>query len=231
SDAHEGRACSLHHGLDVGEVEVDQAGGGDQVGDALHTGEQNLFGAAEGVEHAHRAVADREQPVVRDDDEGVDLFAQAGDAGLGLVGAATSLEGEGPGDHADGERADRLGDLGDHWCATGAGATALSGRHEDHVSALEHLFALFAWCFAVFFAALGIRTGPQTAGQLTAHVQLDIGVTHQKGLGIGVDGDELHAFEADLDHPVDRIDTASANADDLDYGQVVLRGCHVNEPF
>src|SRR4029079_7386827 len=129
SDAHEGRACSLHHGLDVGEVEVDQAGGGDQVGDALHTGEQNLFGAAEGVEHADRAVADREQPVIGDDDEGVDLFAQAGDPGLGLVGATAALKGEGPGDHADGERAEVLGDLGHDGRATGASATALAGRH------------------------------------------------------------------------------------------------------
>ena len=51
-------------------------GRGDQVGDALDTGQQHLVGAAERVEHADRAVADRQQPVVRDDDEGVDLVAQ-----------------------------------------------------------------------------------------------------------------------------------------------------------
>src|SRR5665647_2125970 len=80
-------------------------------------------------------------------------------------------------------------------------------------------------------ADLRIRPGPQTASQLTTHIELDVGVAHQERLGIGVDRDELDAFEADLDHPVDCVDTASANADDLDYGQVVLRCCHDGGPL
>src|SRR5438445_1583307 len=36
ADAHQGRALARHDGLDVGEVEVDQAGLDDQVGDTLH---------------------------------------------------------------------------------------------------------------------------------------------------------------------------------------------------
>ena len=76
ADAHERGPGSLHHRLDVGEVEVDQAGRGDEVGDPLDTGEQHLVGGAERVEHRHPAVADRQQPVVGDDDEGVDLLAQ-----------------------------------------------------------------------------------------------------------------------------------------------------------
>ena len=46
ADAHERRAGALHDRLDVGEVEVDQARGGDEVGDALHTGQQHLVGAS-----------------------------------------------------------------------------------------------------------------------------------------------------------------------------------------
>jgi cell division protein FtsZ len=48
-DAHEGRARVLHHRLHVGEVEVDQTGRGDQVGDALDAGQQDLVGGAERV--------------------------------------------------------------------------------------------------------------------------------------------------------------------------------------
>jgi hypothetical protein len=33
-------------------------------------------------------------------------------------------------------------------------------------------------------------------------------------------------LEADLDHPVDGVDTAAADADDLDDGEVVLGCCH-----
>src|SRR5674476_248204 len=64
----------------------------------------------------------------------------------------------------------------------------------------------------------GLGAGAQTSGQLAAPVELDVCVTHQEGLGVGVDGDELDALETDFDHPIDRIDTASANADDLDNG-------------
>ncbi|MFD2353408.1 hypothetical protein ACFSTC_35245 [Nonomuraea ferruginea] len=69
-----------HDGLHVGEVEVDQTGRGDQVGDALHTGEQHLVGGLERVEDADLPVGDRQQPVVGDHDEGVDLVAQRLDA-------------------------------------------------------------------------------------------------------------------------------------------------------
>ena len=62
---------------------------------------------------AHVAVADRQQPVVGDHDEGVDLVAELRDALLGLVGATAALEGERPGDDADGQRAERAGDPGD----------------------------------------------------------------------------------------------------------------------
>src|SRR5664280_3038326 len=218
TDAHQCRASPLHHGLDVGEVEIDQAGCGDRVRDALNAGEQNLVGATEGVEHADRAITDREESVVGDDDECVDLLAQAGDTGLSLVGATTALEGEGPGHDTDGERADGLGDLGYDGCPTSTGATPLSGCHEDHVSALEHFFNLLRVVLSGLLPDLGISTGAETSRQLTAHVKLDICNTHQKGLGVGVDGDELHTLETHFDHPIDRIDAASANADDLNNG-------------
>jgi len=56
-----------------------------------------------------------------------------------------------------------------------------------------------------------------------ADVKLDIGRELTRGLGVGVDGDELHPLQAHVDHPVDGVDTAASDADDLDDGQVVLR--------
>ena len=180
---------------------------------------------------ADAAVADRQQPVVGDDDEGVDLLAQVGDARLGLVGAATALEGERPGDDADGERAERLGDPGDDRCATGAGAAALARGDEDHVGALEDLLDLLGVVLGGLLADLGVGAGAETAGQLAADVELDVGVAHQQRLRVGVDRDELDALEPDLDHPVDGVDAAAADADDLDHGEVVLRCCHVGGPL
>ncbi len=51
TDTHEGRTSTLHNRLDVCEVQVDEARGGDQVGNALNTREQNLVGRLKGVQH------------------------------------------------------------------------------------------------------------------------------------------------------------------------------------
>jgi hypothetical protein len=52
----------------------------------------------------------------------------------------------------------------------------------------------------------------------------------EERLGVGVDGDELDAAEAELDHPVDGVHAATADTDDLDDGEVVLVGRHEGLP-
>ncbi len=71
-------------------------------------------------------------------------------------------------------------------------------------------------------ADLGICARTEPAGDLATDVELDVGVAHQEGLGVRVDGDELDAAKPELDHPVDSVNAATANADDLDHGEVVL---------
>ena len=230
ADAHEGGAGALHDRLDVGEVEVDEAGRRDQVGDALHAGEQHLVGGRERLEHADAAVADLEQPVVGNDDEGVDLALEADDPDLGLGRTALALEPERLGDDTDGERADRLGDARDDRGAAGAGAAALARGDEDHVGAGEGLFDLFGVVLGGATADLGVGAGAEAAGEFATDVELDVGVAHQQRLGVGVDGDELHAAQAELDHAVDGVDAAAADADDLDHREVVLVRCHVRPP-
>ena len=106
----------------------------------------------------------------------------------------------------------------------GAGATALAGGDEDHVGPLEDLLDLLAVLLGRLPADLGVAARAQTPGQLAADVELDVGVAHQQRLGVGVDGDELDALQAGVDHAVDRVDTAAADADHLDDGDVVLGG-------
>lgn len=165
ADAHERRPGTLHDGLDVGEVEVDQSRRRDEVGDALDTGEQDLVGAAERVEHRDGAVADRQQPVVGDDDEGVDLLAEVADAGLGLVGATTALEGERARDDTDRQGTEPLGDARDDRGASGAGATTLTRGDEDHVGPLEDLFDLLGVVLGGLLADLGVGACAETAGE------------------------------------------------------------------
>ncbi len=101
ADAHERRAGVGHDHLHVGEVGVDEARRGDQVGDPLDALEQDLVGGLEGAGQRGLVVDDLEQPVVGDDDEGVDLLLQLADAVLGLHRPLPALEGERPGHDAD----------------------------------------------------------------------------------------------------------------------------------
>ncbi len=156
------------------------------------------------------------------DDEGVDLVLQRVDAALGLGLTALALEAERLGDDADGQRADRLGDARDDGRAARSGSAALPRGDEDHVGTRERLFDLLGVVLGGTTADLGIGSCAESAGELAAHIELDVGVAEQQGLSVGVDGDELDAAQSELDHAVDRIHAAAADADDLDHGQVVL---------
>ena len=114
------------------------------------------------------------------------------------------------------------GDLGDDRGRTGAGAAALAGGDEHHVGALDHLLDLVAVRLGGAAADLGIAAGAEPAGEVATDVELDVGVAHQQRLRVGVDGDELDALQPGVDHPVDGVDAATADADDLDDGEIVL---------
>src|SRR5438552_1536830 len=79
SDAHEGGARVRHDRLHVGEVEVDEAGHGDEIADALDPLPEHIVDDAERVDHAGALLDDLEETVVRDRDERVDLVAEIAD--------------------------------------------------------------------------------------------------------------------------------------------------------
>ena len=133
--AHERAAHVRHDRAHVGEVDVDEAGDGDQVADALHGVEQDLVGLAERVDHRRLLPDEREQPLVRDGDQRVDRGGEALDALDRLARALLAFEAERLGDDADGERAAVARDLRDDRRRAGAGAAAHAGGDEHHVGA------------------------------------------------------------------------------------------------
>ncbi len=198
----------------------------DEIGDAPHTLHEHLVGHFEGVEHAGLVVGDGEQAVVGDDDEGVDLLLEDLDALLGLHGPAPTLEGEGPGDDADGQGAQTLGDLGHHGRGAGPGPAALAGRDEDHVGALEGLLDVGPVLLGRLAPDLGITPRTQAPGELATDVELEVGVAHEQRLGVGVGRDEFDVAQPRVDHAVDGVDSPSADPDHLDHCQVVPLGWH-----
>ena len=102
------------------------------------------------------------------------------------------------------------------------GAATLARGDEHHVGALERVLDVLGVVLGGLPALVRVGAGAEPAGQLTADVELDVGVAHQQRLGVGVDGDELDPAQTGFDHPVDGVDATAADADDLDDGQVVL---------
>src|SRR5262249_59630052 len=133
---------------------------------------------------------------------------------------ALAFEAERPGDHADGKRPERPGDLGDDGRAAGSCPAPFSGGHEHHVGAFEYLLDLLAVVLRSLVADIGVGACAKAPGEIPAYVQLDVGIAHQQRLRVGINGDELDALEALFDHPVHGIDAAAANADNLDNRQI-----------
>src|ERR1019366_2027063 len=216
---HDGVSHASHDGLHVGEVAVDDAGDGDDVGDPLHALAENVVGNAEGFEEAG-VFGNGEQLFVGDDDGGVDRLHQFGDAALGLLHAAFAFERERLGDDGNGERAHFAGQGRDDGSGSGAGAAAESGGDKYHVGAFEgfdDLVGIFERSFAADFR---IRACAQTIRQFHAELQLHGGVRHAQRLQVGVGDDEFNALDAGIDHAVDRVAAASTYADDFDLGVV-----------
>ncbi len=143
ANRHQGCAAFGHDRAHIGEVQVDQARDGDQLGNALHALAQHIICQAESRLQVGALIHDLQQAVVGDDDQGIGLLFELGDACLGRLDAARAFEGEGAGDHANGQSADFLGNLRNDGCAAGAGAAAHPGGDEDHIGAFQHAVQLF----------------------------------------------------------------------------------------
>ena len=188
----------------------------DQVGDALDALAQDVVGHPERV-HDRRVLVDHlQQPVVLDHDQRVDVLAQVADPELGLLGALAALERERPRHDADRDRLELARELGHRRCAAGPGAAALACGDEDHVGALQRLLQLVAALVRGDLPDLRVGAGAEPARGVGSDLELHVGVRHQQRLRVGVDGDELAAGQAGVDHAVDGVRAAAADADDLE---------------
>jgi hypothetical protein len=64
-----------------------------------------------------------------------------------------------------------------------------------------------------------VRPGAQAAGDGIADVQRAVGGGAVQRLDVGVDGEELDAGDAGLDHAVDGVHAAAADPDDAQHGR------------
>ncbi len=219
ADRHQRGSSVGHDRLDVREVQVDQAGLGDQVRNALDTLAEDVVSEPEGVDHRHLGVAQCEQAIVRNDDQRVDSGAQSLEPFFGGLLAALTLESKRQGDDADRECACGAGKLGDERRSSGAGSAAHTRGNEDHVGAVERVLEYIAGALGRPRAGARVPAGAQAAGDAPPDGDLAQRRRGGQRLRVGVDDDKLYAPDACLNHAVDRVVAAAADAHDLDLGE------------
>ena len=159
---------------------------GNQVGDALHAGQQCGVGGLERVDDANGAVGQFQQSVVRNDDQRVDFLAQVLDAERGGSGTLRTFEAERTGHHGDGQRALLVGRTCHDRAGTGSGATALTAGDEHHVGTPKRLFDIRLVVLGRLGSTLRVGTSTETTTGLIGKGNLDIRIRAQKILRIGI---------------------------------------------
>ena len=115
-----------------------------------------------------------------------------------------------------------MGDAGNHRGRAGAGAAAHACRNIYHIGAAQHRGDLVFTFFRRLFSLGGVAAGALPAGEFITDVQLIRGIGKTQRLIIGIDRNKLHAAHAGLDHPVDGVSAAAADAKYLDRGHSLI---------
>ena len=216
--AHHRGAHARQHSAHVGQVEVDQAFLDDQVDDAGDARVQHLIGEDEGLGKGGFLVGYAEQVLVRNDDNGIDVVFQVGDAGFGDAQAARTLELKWLGHDRNSQNAEIAGDTSNDGRGTRAGPAAHASRDEDHVTAGDLGPDIVHRLFGGGLANFRFGTGAKALGQVGTKLDAMLGAGCGKGLRVGVCDDEFNAGQSSRDHVVDRIAASTANADDGNAG-------------
>ena len=163
-----GVAGVLHHGQHIGKIQVDVAGGLNQLGDALHPLPQHVVCQLKRVFHCQLFGGDQLNAVVGNHHQAVHMFFQRLNAVLRLFHAAAPLKGEGLRHDTHRENAHIPGNFRYHRGGAGAGAAAHAGGHKHHVGALQRRDDLVPAFLSGALSALRIAAGAVTVGQLFA---------------------------------------------------------------
>ena len=220
ADSHERGAGVLHDRSDVGEVEVDEAGGRDQVTDPLDALAQHVIRDLERVDHRRRAVEHLEESVVGDDDDGVAGGAQLVDAALGCGSPAGSLEPKRRRDDPDREGSELACDSRYDRCGPGTRAAALACGDEDHVRPAQRRLELVECLLGGRAPDARIGARAEAVREPLADRDLRRRIRDREGLAVGVDGDEVDLRDSGVHHAMDRVEPGAADSDDTDGGDV-----------
>jgi hypothetical protein len=178
--------------------------------------EKDFVGLLERIHHREFRARNGEEPLVRNHDEGVDIFAKSGEAVFRMAHPLFAFEHEWLRNDTDREGSRFFRDFRDDRGSSGAGSAAHTGGDEDHVCALNE-FRDFRVIFEGRFTTdFWVCTGAESASHVLTDRDLGRSERRVQRLNVGVGGDKIHALQSELDHRVHGITSAAADSDNLD---------------
>jgi hypothetical protein len=205
----------MHYRFDIGEVEVDYAGNGDYLRYRLNAVPEHVIGHLESAVHAGLLVAEVEQLVVRDDNQGIDFIEKQVYAGFRYFCSIRTFECEGFCNYRDCESAALFGYLRYDMSGTRAGAAAHTAGDEYHIGAGNYLFDIIAAFLGCFRADSVVAADTQSSGQPFSKLNPDRCFGKSHCLGIRIHCNELYALNFFLDHTGNGIASAAPEADNF----------------
>ena len=217
--AHHRLAHALHNGAHIGEIEIHVVVAGDDFVNAAGRLVENVVRDAEGFLHGRVRRDDFQQPLVGNQDQGIDGFLELFDTLQGLGHADLALESERLGDDADGQSTLVAGNVRDDRCRPRTCAPAHAGCHKNHIGPFKGRCDLVTVFQGGGFPPGRITARAEPLGELGSDLHGLMGLGILEGLQVGVDGDELDPGQTGFDHPPDSVPAGSSDSRHLDISQ------------
>ena len=221
TNAEQRSTSATKNGVHVGEIDVNVGIHRNEVGDALHAGEECGIGRLEGFDDTDGTVGKLKQAIVRDDDQRVDFLAQVVDAVFGGSGTLRTFEAERTSDNRDGESTLLMSRTSDDRAGAGTGATTLTAGDEHHVGTLQGFLDIRLMILCGLSTLLRVRASAESAAGLIGQGDFHVGVGAQKILRIGIYRHKFNILQSLGNHAIDGITAGTADANNLDVGLVV----------
>ena len=224
ADTHMGKAGILHDAGDISKVEVDKAGIFDQVRYAGYCLLQNIVRNFKCIGECDFLIGRAFEPVIRDNEKGVNLGEEFLNSLICLVHPALAFELERFRHDADCQAAHLMGNLGNRRACTGSGAATHTGRNKHHICIFKRSRNAVSALFRSTLTDFRIGACTLAARNFFTNLNFLIRIGYRKCLLICIDGNKLDTLCSGLHHPIDNVISSAANSHHF-YGDNIFRAC------
>ena len=213
TDAHVCNASVCHDGSDIGKVQIDNAGLGNQIGNALYPLQQNFIRLAEGLCQGCFLINNGKQSLVGDDNQRIYVLFQLCNALFRIAHSFLAFKIEGLCHNADRQDAQLLGNGRNAGSRTCACAAAHACGNEHHIGTTQCLRDIILCFIHGALTDFRVAACAQTLCQLFANLDFRCGFGFRQSLSVCIDGNEFHPIQAVFNHSIYCVVAAAANTD------------------